>query len=63
MTDIVQPNTGGDTVSIHTLALELDTSTSNVLAHARELNIPARDTSYRLSPEKAEVLRDYYWLT
>jgi hypothetical protein len=63
VTDFVQPDTGDDTVSVHTLALEMDTSASNVLAHARELKIRARDSSHRLTPEQADMVRTYYWLT
>lgn len=63
MTDLVHSDLGDDMVSIHTIALELDTDTRTVLAYARELHFPARDTSFRLTREQSETLCAYYRLT
>lgn len=63
VTELVQPDRGDDLVSFHTLAMELDTDIGTVLSFARELHIPARDTSFRLTPEQAETVRDYYRLS
>jgi hypothetical protein len=63
MSDLVQPDPGDNLVSLHSLAFTLDTDVRTVVAFARELNIPVRDTTFRLTPGQAETVCTYYHLT